>query len=58
MPRFLVHTFIIFLLGGAVPIYAASGSELPVVAQKALEQNQVNFSASDLEFFEKNTSSK
>ncbi|MEI6283677.1 MAG: PSD1 and planctomycete cytochrome C domain-containing protein [Opitutae bacterium] len=54
MPRFLVYHFIIFLLGGVVPIYAAPSSELPLIAQKALEQNQVNFSVSDLEFFEKN----
>jgi len=53
MPRFLVYHFFIFLLGGVVPIYAAPSSELPLIAQKALEQNQVNFSASDLEFFEK-----
>ena len=37
-----------------MPIFAAPSSELPLVAQKALEQSQTNFSASDLEFFEKN----
>jgi len=54
MPRFLVHSSVIFLLGWAVPIYAAPGSEMPLIAQKALEQSQLNFSKSDLEFFEKN----
>ena len=54
MPRFLVYTPAIFLLGWVVSVSAAPSSDLPAIAQKALEQNQVNFSASDLEFFEKN----
>ena len=54
MPRFIVYITVILLPGWVVPIHAASGAELPAIAQKALEQNQVNFSATDLEFFEKN----
>ena len=50
MPRFLRHIPIVFLLGWAVSTYAAPGSELPLIAQKALEQSQINFSASDLAF--------
>jgi hypothetical protein len=53
MPRFLVHSLVAFLFGGVVSVCAAPSPELPAIAQKALEQNQITFSSSDLEFFEK-----
>jgi uncharacterized membrane protein len=54
MPRFFIILFIASTAGKMVSLTAASNAELPAIAQKALEQNQVNFSADDLEFFEKN----